>query len=193
MATGGRRPPRKPTGFSGLTGEQALEDIKRILSDLRDKIKHQSAFDLGIKKPLDIKLYFHENADESVDGELRVMGIPDRVTPREIWTLLGEYGLETPRDFWISGGLRFGSTEDEELKDKYTRYRGMNQVSSYFGRMDQKRVNYTLITMNQIVENMENAGRPEPQQLYLRIHWNKQNRTPAKRYDRRVTTREENE
>lgn len=188
MATKGRKP-TKPSAPSGLTKEMAREDIKAMLNEAKANIQSVGvAESFGMTEPFAAVVYTHINNDETVDGELRIVNLPPDVPLREIVAMMAENRFEPMRDFWSSVGIRFGNPPDEDLKDKYARYRGMNQASTYFARMgvDRRRINYQFLTVQKIIENMENAERPRAMELYFRVHWNKGNQRPAKRYDRRV-------
>lgn len=87
------------------------------------------------------------NSDWSVDGELRLDGLPDELrTPDgmlEIIALLSEaFRAFRPFDqvpamggkFWVSFGVRFGPNNElqaKELAELYKRFRGLFQVGTY--------------------------------------------------------------
>jgi hypothetical protein len=87
------------------------------------------------------------NADWTVDGELRLDGLPDELRTEEgmleIVALVSEaFRAFHPFDqipsmggkFWLSFGVRFGPNNEsqaKELADLYKRFRGMFQVGTY--------------------------------------------------------------
>lgn len=87
------------------------------------------------------------NADWSVDGELRLDGLPEELRTEEgmleIVALVSEsFRAFRPFDqipsmggkFWLSFGVRFGPNNEsqaKELADLYKRFRGMFQVGTY--------------------------------------------------------------
>lgn len=86
------------------------------------------------------------NADGSVDGEVRIGGLPDDWCVPEglvylkefLAGLLNKLGPLVPGDeggrYWISLGVRFGPSNDADigkLAELYKRHRGLLQVASY--------------------------------------------------------------
>lgn len=87
------------------------------------------------------------NADWTVDGELRLDGLPEELRTEEgmleIVALVSEaFRAFHPFDqvppmggkFWLSFGVRFGPNNEsqaKELADLYKRFRGMFQVGTY--------------------------------------------------------------
>jgi len=178
----------KKHGPSGLSAKDAEEDVKAILKQAKESLTSESvteSFDL--ETPLHITTRTHINSDGSVDGELRIMKIPDEIEMRQLLTELEQGHIIPTLNLWVSVGVRHGDLEGEKSGD--SRYRGLIQLNTYFGRFDQRRLTYEIETAKLITDNLAEQGRPKPEQVYIRIHWNKKNQKPAKRYGRRERDR----
>lgn len=162
-------------GPSGLTPEQAQDDLKKFLKEARASIMDASSLDILVRT--------HLNADRSVDGELRVQAIPDEYEVSDVINELMFGHFKPKRGLWIAVGLRHADLEGTKSGD--SRYRGLIQVNTYYGRYSIDRLLHELGVARRMGDNLAEAGRLKPQQVYVRFHWNKKNQKPAKRYDRR--------
>jgi len=182
---GGSRREHAPLGD---TKEDALADIKVVLKAAEENITSDETTErYDMKWPFDVTLYTHINADGSVDGELRITEIPEDLPIREALIVLTEGNpIKTFKGLWSSMGVRFSDIPEAELSTNYTRFRGLNQESTYYARTSVKALDHQRTIVQRIVDGLENFGFPRPQQIYVRLHWNKENRKPGERYDRKV-------
>jgi hypothetical protein len=136
---------------------------------------------------MDVGLKTFINADGSVDGEVRMGGLPEdwRVPDGLVFlkeflsTLLRQAGDLVPGDeggsYWISIGVRFGpSNESEigELAELYKRHRGLFQVASY--ALDAgiaSAAQNAVVAIGDIIKSiMEKRGMP-PTVIFIRYTW----------------------
>lgn len=127
------------------------------------------------------------NSDGSVDGEVRIGGLPDdwRVPEGLVYLkeflagLLNKLGPLVPGDeggqYWISIGVRFGPSNDAEigeLAELYKRHRGLFQVASYALDLSipGAAVNAVVAIGDIIRAIMEKRGLP-PTVVFVRITW----------------------
>jgi hypothetical protein len=127
------------------------------------------------------------NADGSVDGEIRIAGLPDEWRVPEGVPKLAEFASQMLRAvgtlaageeggaYWISIGVRFGpqnETEIGDLAEMYKRHRGLFQVAAHAteaslisGLMN------NVVAMESIVKAlMEKRGLP-PAVIFIRFTW----------------------
>jgi hypothetical protein len=136
------------------------------------------------------------NADGSVDGELRVGGLPDFWRTEEgipelmevLSNMLASIGRLRPSKegggYFISIGVRFGPQNDAEMGDlaeMYKRYRGMFQVASY--PLDASRpggLQNAIVAFGSIVRSlMERRGLP-PAVVFIRYTWDPAGKRPGR-------------
>jgi hypothetical protein len=181
---------RGPTHFapSGLTPEEAREDIKEILKAAKEQIQSEAVQErFDISQPFSVTIYTHINSDNTVDGELRITDVPEDVPIRIALIALTEnQPVKTIPGLWTSIGLRFEDIPGAELGKNYTRFRGLNQESSYYGRASKDLMERQRLIVQSISTKMEASGIPRARQIYIRVHWNKMNVKPGERYDRKV-------
>lgn len=183
-----KRGTRREHAPLGESKEDALEQIKEVLKAAEEKITSDETTErYDMKWPFDVTLYTHVNADGSVDGELRITDIPESLPIREALIVLTEGNpVKTFKGLWSSIGIRFHDIPGEELGKNYVRFRGLNQESTYYARSSIPTLDHQRSIVQEIVDNMGKAGLAVPVQIYVRLHWNKANKKPGERYDRKV-------
>jgi hypothetical protein len=172
--TASKREPEAPEGFIPLVPRdpEAAADL------MRQRLRATSqALDL----PSRVRI--HQNKDDSVDGELTI-NVPRGMTAREIFlgieAAFEKQGLA--REYWISAGERFVVREDEEV---YRRYRGMNDIQTYYQRINQTNVAETLLAARTIMDaGMRKKYGRKAEIVYVRVHWNPTGEKPHR--DRRA-------
>lgn len=114
------------------------------------------------------------NADGSVDAELRVDAIPNELSVNKLITAI-ERHLSPVAGAFYQGGVRYHPREGEPV---YTKFMGMSQAESwYHGELVD-----TFATVKKIDENMRQAGRKKPKQVFIRAHWNPEGIHPKVRW-----------
>jgi hypothetical protein len=133
----------------------------------------------------------HINSDGSVDGELRLDGIPKKLrTPtlslhlekaarKNIVRLKAgkNVGMKLT-ETWMQGGVIFGRKGIAE-PDAYTRFKGMLMTRSFWRRNTHRTFPIIFRTHRQIIENLAKHKREKPVQMFIRLHWNKKDEKPV--------------
>jgi hypothetical protein len=127
------------------------------------------------------------NADGTVDGEVRMGGLPDewrtleglvelKVFLSKLFLKIGPIEPETEGGkYWISIGVRFGpqnETEIGELAELYKRYRGLFQVSSYALEASYpSALQNSIVSIGAIIQSIiQKRGMP-PMVIFIRVTW----------------------
>jgi hypothetical protein len=140
------------------------------------------------------------NADGTVDGELRVEGLPDDWRAPGAHTLIVEFLSRVFRyfevfpsrpkmggAFWLSFGVRFGpqnESEIGELEELYKRHRGLFQVGTYpcpawgAGAIQNVLTDFKVGLRAMLEGLMEKRGMP-PTVILIRFIWTTDDKRPA--------------
>lgn len=127
----------------------------------------------------------HLNKDGTVDGELRVR--PKR--GQEVTRIFLRMEENTKpmsagkTDTWISAGTRYKPREKEEF---YIRFMGMSQANTNYSRNKGTFRATNLVGAREIHERMADRGRRKPEQVIMRVHWNKDNKQPTRKGKKRT-------
>lgn len=130
---------------------------------------------------LEPRIIVEKNADGSIDGEVLIRDIPTGRDPKEI---CDRVNLSLPRvdGLWLSVGYRM-SPEKQLSPERYGRVKGMNQIELYPRSMRYKGTAFLAATTGDekhpgILENIHEKLKDTPVQMFVRIHWNPENRSP---------------
>lgn len=161
--------PKLPKGFQRVDPRVAIgEMLQNAATSISDKYKT----DTNVRHAL--------NSDETVSYELQGTMPPKSQTTDFLIDLTN--ALRAIPNTWTSVGFRFRPKTDipEELKDKYDRYRGMQQIQAYTRRSTSRRLVALEATAEQILANVKKKRGWKPEQIFVRVHWTGAGR-PSKR------------
>ncbi len=166
-----KKPEKKLSGFERAGQKDAESKIKRLLA--------QAQSYLAQAEEIDSRLYSHVNRDDSIDGELKVNTIRG-ISSKHLFMAVeagfpGRSGLSL---IWISVGVRF-SYQNED--DPYTRYKGHSQIQTNYRRYTAAKKALVFLTARVIAERVEKRSRRKIDHLFVRLHWNPDNRQPKRK------------
>ncbi len=115
----------------------------------------------------------HKNKDGTIDGEVRIR--PKRGQLVDDIFLDMELASKPVSNTWVSTGIRYKPREDEEF---YVKFQGLSQAGTYYQQNTKKNLPANFTTISVINEHMQARGRRKPEQVYLRLHWNKEDKQP---------------
>jgi len=146
---------------------------------------------------LEMSLKSFANADATVDGELRIVNLPDKW--RTVDGLPGLMGVlskaidtmgafpEAPSmggAFWISFGLRFGPKDRQEIEAMakfYKRFRGLFQVGAYHSTAQQlPAIRNNALAIRYLIERVWARRELPPAQLLVRVVWTPDTKHPGR-------------
>lgn len=178
-------PSKKPIARPGRPeiSPQAYEAESKVVSYLGSLL--EGVVEVGFGLDAGMKTFI--NADGSVDGEIRMGGLPDEwrvpdgvVLLMEFLSgLLGRLGSLEPGEeggrYWVSIGVRFGpSNESEigELAELYKRHRGLFQVASYALDLGVPGAGQNaVVAIGEIIRSIMNRRGMPPTALFVRVTW----------------------
>jgi hypothetical protein len=116
----------------------------------------------------------HSYADGTVDGELAIAvprGESEQELFREMLRGFGQKAGDTSAGFWIQVGLRYVIREDDVV---YRRYRGMNELGTYYAHMDRSGIiAATFGTARDLMSpGARDKYRRKANMVFVRMHWN---------------------
>ena len=169
-----------------LIADATEAQIRDMLDKARSGLTStKETANLEIKRPLDVLTRIHVNRDKSIDSELTII-VPRGMSPRRMIVALERYTSKIP-DTWVSVGVRVPPRPEETVSGLFVdlkshkpkkRGKGAYQAGTYYQHSDSQKYNFA--TGRKIVSNFANAGRRKPEQVYIRIHWNPDNRKPTR-------------
>lgn len=151
----------------------------------------------GMVEGSDVAVKTFVNADGSVDGELKVSGLPDELRSgegaAELTAILSEvfrafrpFPVSPPMGgkFWVSFAMRFGPQNESEmgkLAELYKKFRGLYQVGTYpAAAWHPTPIQLALTTgLKTIVEGVERRQGFPPTVILIRFTWTPDGRRPA--------------
>lgn len=167
---------------------KGLERIRRALLD------EYPAMPVGV--------HVHLNRDGSIDGELLVEAIPRGESAHRV-LIKAQAGAKPIAGVWISVGARFTASGTMRPKEEgrswavvqgtdYQKNKGMLQVQVFYQRAhdfkrkgkkqkehDRTAINFT--TGRRIIGKISDKyGDKKPAQVFIRLHWNAENRKPGR-------------
>jgi len=163
--------PKKKRDIDDTIIDDAYARIKKAIDYFQKKMQG-FGFDVGVQ--------IQQNRDDSIDAESTVLSIPRGVTA--LTTLIrmekstkriGPKAL--PKGTWISIGFRWTFRDEKEL---YKRYKGMVTAGAFPQRATKQKVPINYATARKIARNVEKKRRVKPGQIYLRLHWNLEDKRP---------------
>lgn len=171
--------PRKPAGFTLAGQEEARHLMRSTLQQLQLSLRAE----IGV----DSRLYLHTNRDGSIDAELKIKG-RRMIYSGDVFTVVSEFFPRELPEIWISSGIRFSATRDE---DNYHRFKGLQQVQSYYSRAWSKdedspnKAQFAIFAGDRIGSKVEKRQRKKADSYFLRLHWNQTGKKPGREDKRR--------
>lgn len=136
------------------------------------------------------KVRLHRNKDGSIDAEFRVEKLPRGYTPYQAFVDIADMFPSSLEGVWISNGLLHTDTAKSAEASADRRYRGMLQAGTNYqrmfphtdnqGRKHRSKTAVNFQTAGDITENMKAHHRKKASQVYVRLHWNKDNKKPTR-------------
>lgn len=150
-------------------GASSQEDAYRTISN-----RLQEAYD-RLPAGFDGRVLTHPYADGSVDGELSVkVDVDTRETEYDLYESFGRATVGSR--YWVSMGLRYEVRADDE---RYRRWRGLTQVETNYQRATQTNiVEVHVVLRNKLIAGMDRAFGMEAHSIFVRLHWNPEDRKP---------------
>ena len=137
------------------------------------------------------------NADATVDGELRIINLPDEwrkvsglpelmgVLSKSI-NQMGDFPVAPTMGgaFWISFGLRFGPKDQREIEEMakfYKRFRGLFQVGAHHTTAQQlPAIRNNALAIRMLIERVWARRELPPAQLLVRVVWTPDTKHPGR-------------
>lgn len=167
---------RLPPG-SPMDAESAKELISSTLTRAAENLDRPAP-------PYSVRAFISSNGD--VDGELIVHGFRRGESLKPIVDDLMFGMTQNLPGMWISVGVRYAAPEGVKSPDY--RYRGLSEAMTYYRKSDPTGTLSVFLTERNILENLKRKKRPKPEQIIIRLHWNKQNAHPGKMPERHRRT-----
>lgn len=124
----------------------------------------------------------HRYKDGQVDGELS-LSVPRGMSEDKLYRILLESFGQTPGKvgdgYWLQVGQRYTIKEEEEL---YRRYKGMNEIGTYFASMTRKGiVGATFgVARDLMTPGAREKYRRKASMVFVRLHWNPMRKKPQR-------------
>ena len=158
-----------PPGFVPLnSAEQALKDM----GDTFDAIK-------AALPNFNWSTIIHPNSDGTIDGELRLLGLPRGMSADSILFQI-EAAISKTHAMWLSVGIRVPfSKPTDEIDSGGVHYRGALQTQAYPQQMKHRAENFKT-ARDKVVRNISRKGYRKPDELFIRLHWNPSGAPPPR-------------
>lgn len=158
---------------AGIRSEYFHKLIKDKMEEWASKLRTiEEAGRIGVRRPLDITVNVVTNRDQSVDAELLVRVIPRGVRVEDVVTAIERYA-EPIEDTFVTNGIIYPVKGDDPI---YIFNAGMSQAETYYQKSSELPENFG--TVREIIHNMEKAGRRKAERLFIRYHWNPEDKNP---------------
>lgn len=168
-----RRDESVPEGFDvnlgNVTQDEAYATIKARLDDARK----------ALPEGYSGRVLMHAYVDGSVDGELYVMVPEDDYQGNATWNMHEAFSEQSVgRHYWISMGARYIIEKDDEI---YRRHKGLNQVQTNYQRATQTNIaEEDVVLRTQVLRGMKKRFKREAHSVFIRLHWNPENKQPKR-------------
>ena len=158
---------------AGIRSEYFHKLIKGKLDEWASKLRTiEEAGRIGSNTRLDISVSVVTNRDQSVDAELLVRVVPRGVKVEDIVTAIERYA-EPIDDTFVTNGIVYPVKGDDPI---YIFNAGMSQAETYYQKSSELPENFG--TVRDIIRNMDKLGRRKAEKLFLRYHWNPDEKNP---------------
>jgi hypothetical protein len=121
------------------------------------------------------------NADYTVDGQIMIRNLPDRMNTKQIIAAI-ESCVSPVANTWISVMLQFApktQADREELERAYARWKGLFHVSTNYQRNTHGKRPVNFRQAMTIAEKIELKGR-QIMGISVRLHWNRADEKPER-------------
>lgn len=146
--------------------------------DVRERFREQfeSIKEHLQEEGLGANVQTHLYPDDSLDAQITIRDIPRGYSIREVaFAIRDAEALASTGDSWIQVGLRYFTRKDEPM---YRKFKGMSEIACFpqrYTAANKAEMIKILLTMD---ENLRGKRRLKPQQVFIRVHWNKKGKRP---------------
>jgi hypothetical protein len=163
-------------------GVEKLERVEAMLVKAVETLRSgETMRDLGIMLPLDVVMKSHANKDGSFDAEVRLRVKPADVTMKDLLITM-ENAMKKVPGIFVSVGLQSSHPDDFHLSPEIVVGSGRSkhvQVGTHYYRHHRMAETF-LAAEDKVYANLIEKGFHEPDQVYVRVHWNPEGIAPGK-------------